>query len=164
MINFNIGGLAFSYSVMCPRKLWLYSNHISFEETSESVHIGKSIEENFYHREKKNIQIDGLNIDFLSNGIVYEVKKSSHSREFAIQQIKYYLFCLENKGMRNVSGVLKVPTERYQEKVFLNEEERSFIRQQLIEINRILNGPIPVVERKKICSKCAYYEFCYVKE
>lgn len=164
LINTNIGGLAFSYSILCPRKLWLYENNINLEETNENVRIGKNIEENYYKREKKNVLIDGINIDYLDNGVIYEIKKSSHSKDYAINQIKYYLYCLEKKGMENISGILKIPTERYQEKVVLTKEDRIFIEEQLMEIEKILNGDIPKVERKKICSKCAYYEFCYIEE
>lgn len=160
----NIGGLAFSYSVICPRKLWLYQNNINLEEASEDVRIGKSIEQNYYKQEDKGIQIDGINIDYLKNGVVYEIKKSSHFKEFAIEQIKYYLYTLEQKGMKEVKGILKVPTERYQEEIKLTEEDRLFIENQLEKIQEILNNDLPKLERKKVCNKCAYYEFCFIEE
>lgn len=160
----NIGGLAFSYSVLCPRKLWLYQNNINLEEGNEDVKIGKNIEQNYYKQEEKGIQIDGINIDYLKNGIIYEIKKSSHSKEFALQQIKYYLYTLEQKGMKDVKGILKVPTERYQEYVELSLEDRLFIQNQLEKIEKILKKDLPKLERKKICNKCAYYEFCFIEE
>ncbi len=163
-INFDLGGLAFSYSVMCPRKLWLYCNHIQFENFNENVKIGKEIEENYYLREKKNVLIDGINIDFFKDGVVFEVKKSSHSREFALLQLKYYLYVLEKKGFSNVKGVLKIPEERITEEIILEPDDVAFIENKLIEVSKVLSGSIPKVERKKICSKCAYYEFCFVEE
>lgn len=160
----NLGGLAFSYSVLCERKFWLYENQIQFENTHENVKIGKEIEENYYLREHKNIQIDGANIDFFKDGVVYEVKKSSHSKDFALLQVKYYLYLLRKKGIQNVSGILKIPEERVTEKVELTSEDIIKIEKQLVRTQDILHKPIPRVERKKICSKCAYYEFCFVEE
>lgn len=160
----NFGGLAFSYSVLCERKFWLFENQIQFENTNENVKIGKEIEENYYLREHKNIQIEGANIDFFKDGMVYEVKKSSHSKEFAVLQIKYYLYLLSKKGMQNVSGVLKIPEERVTKKIELDDADILKIEEQLEKAKKILNNPIPKVERKKICSKCAYYEFCFVEE
>lgn len=164
-INLNdLGGLAYSYSVLCERKFWLYENQIQFENINENVKIGKEIEENYYLREHKNIQLEGANIDFFKDGIVYEVKKSSHSKDFAVLQIKYYLYLLSKKGVQDASGVLKIPEERVTEKVELTGEDVVRIEEQLEKAKNILNKPIPKVERKKICSKCAYYEFCFVEE
>lgn len=160
----NLGGLAFSYSVLCERKFWLFENQIQFENTNENVKIGKEIEDNYYLRENKNIRIEGANIDFFKDGIVYEVKKSSRSKEFAVLQIKYYLYLLSKKGVQDASGVLKIPEERVTEKVELTDEDIVKIEEQLEKAKNILNKPIPKVERKKICSKCAYYEFCFVEE
>lgn len=87
----NLGGLAFSYSVLCERKFWLYENQIQFENMNENVKIGKEIEDNYYLREHKNVYIEGANIDFFKDGVVYEIKKSSHSKDFAVLQVKYYL-------------------------------------------------------------------------
>lgn len=74
------------------------------------------------------------------------------------------MYLLSKKGVQNASGVLKIPEERVTEKVELTDEDIVRIEEQLEKAKNILNKPIPKVERKKICSKCAYYEFCFVEE
>ena len=72
----------FAYSLICPRKLWYYSKGITMEDTSEYVSLGKLIDENTYNKERKHIFInDSINIDFMKNGIIYEIKKSKSLKE-----------------------------------------------------------------------------------
>ena len=72
----------FAYSLICPRKLWYYAKGITLEDTSEYVNLGKLIDENTFKREDKHILInDCINIDYMKNGIVYEIKKTVPRRE-----------------------------------------------------------------------------------
>lgn len=159
-----ITGLMFAYSLICQRKLWLYANDIRMEHESEDIEIGKYIDENSYIREKKQVLVDNkINIDYLKNGIVYEIKKSSATKEAAVYQIKYYLYVLKEKGINNPKGVLKIPKEKYVENISLTEQDILFIKKQLNEIIKIIRTKkIPALETKKICKKCAYYEMCHI--
>ena len=159
-----ITGLMFAYSLICPRKLWYYSKGITMEDTSEYVSLGKLIDENTYNKERKHIFInDSINIDFMKNGIIYEIKKSESLKEASEYQIKYYLYHLLKNGIENPIGILKIPKEKYEQEIYLTKEDILFIENQLKIIRK-------VIERKKapdclnssICKKCAYYELCEI--
>lgn len=99
-----ITGLMVYYYFICQRKLWYFTNEINMEQNSELVAIGTALDEGSYTRENKNILIDNtINIDFIKNGaVLHEVKKTKAMEEAGIWQVKYYMYYLENKGVRNV--------------------------------------------------------------
>ena len=160
----NITGTMYSYSFLCNRKLWLFSRNIEMEHNSQNVEIGKIIYDSSFSRHNKHVMIDNfINVDFIEDGIVYEVKKSSKGREMAINQIKYYLYILRKKGVDCPKGILSIPEEKKREEVFLTEEDVAFIEARLKEIETLINSPtIPEAIRIKQCRSCAYFDLCYV--
>ena len=162
-INY-VTGTIYSYSFLCMRKVWLSYHNLSFEGENELVHIGKFIDENTYTNQKHNFMIDNkVNIDFLKDNIVHEVKKSDKEKQMAINQIKYYLFILKQHGFDNIKGELNIPSKRYKEEVLLEERDNEKILERLEIINQTLSEKnIPETINKSSCKKCAYYEFCYI--
>ena len=162
-INY-VTGTIYSYSFLCMRKVWLYYHNLSFEGENELVQIGKFIDENTYTNQKHNFMIDNkVNIDFLKDNIVHEVKKSDKEKQMAINQIKYYLFILKQHGFDNIKGELNIPSKRYKEEVLLEERDNEKILERLEIINQTLSEKnIPETINKSSCKKCAYYEFCYI--
>ncbi|MBU1299705.1 MAG: CRISPR-associated protein Cas4, partial [Bacteroidetes bacterium] len=75
-------GTQINYYFLCHRKLWLFSNQIDMEQTSDTVAMGKWISESTYKREEHEIKIstdeDNIVLDFYDgkNKIIHEVKKS----------------------------------------------------------------------------------------
>ena len=95
LYNKKITRLMFAYSLICEKKLWYYANEISMEDNNEQVAIGRLIDEESYKREHKHILInDCVNIDFMKNGVIYEIKKSKKLTEMSRYQIKFYLYQL----------------------------------------------------------------------
>ena len=141
MLYKNVTGMMFAYSYLCLRKLWFFSHDIGLEIESEDVKIGKIIDEYSYKREKKNIVIDSVCIDFLEDGIVYEIKKSDAEKDMQLKQLKYYLYILNKKGVKNPIGILKIPKIKYQEEVYLTNEDITEINRQLNKINEIISNP-----------------------
>ena len=160
----NVTGVLYSYYFLCTRKMWLYAHDISLEDENEHVQIGKIIDETSYSRERKHILIDDcINIDYIHNGIVYEVKKSKKEKQMAINQIKYYLYVLHKHGLKDIKGMLAVPKEHITEEVFLTEEDIEIVETNLEVIKEILAGEnLPQSIDKPVCKSCAYYEFCYI--
>lgn len=107
---------------------------------------------------------DMISIDFLQSWrIVHEVKKSRSVEIASIWQLKYYMWILENKGIEIEKGILDFPKIKKREVVHLEDRDRKEIENTLDEIKRIVDMPQPpILARKKICSKCAYYEFCFI--
>lgn len=161
----NITGIMVYYYFICQRKLWHFVNQINMEQNSELVKIGKILDETTYTKEKKQILIDNtINIDFIKNGaVLHEVKKTKAIEEAGIWQIKYYIYYLQNKGIKNIKAKIDFPLLRETKEVTLEQEDREIIENVIKSIKEItqMDKP-PKVMDSKICSKCSYFDLCYV--
>ena len=158
-----ITGVMISYYFICYTKLWLFAHHIGLEREHENVRIGKEIHESSYSRERKEVQLPGMKMDFIRKGDtleIHEVKKSSRMANADRYQVLYYLYELRKRGIE-ADGIIHYPLLR--ETLHLNPTEDSFreIERIIHEIKEIVSGPFPAPVRKRICAKCAYYEFCF---
>ncbi|MEM3473831.1 MAG: Dna2/Cas4 domain-containing protein, partial [archaeon] len=83
-------GVQIQYYFIDPRRLWYFSKGITMEHNSELVEIGKIITNEFYKRDKKEIQIGRIKIDFYKKNLeIHEVKKSSKFIEASRWQLIY---------------------------------------------------------------------------
>jgi CRISPR-associated exonuclease Cas4 len=157
-----------NYYYICHRKLWLFSNGIQMEHTSDIVTEGKLIGEYSYtQRPQKTIelQFDSIKIDFYDpkNKVVHEIKKSDKVEEAHIAQVKYYIYILQKNGIDGATGLIEYPKLRHTTPVFLLQNDIVKIQQAELDIVRIITDEkIPEPINKKICQKCSYYDFCYV--
>lgn len=161
----NITGTMVYYYFVCERKLWYFVNAINMEQNSELVSIGKILDETSYKREKHSILIDDtINIDFVRNGaILHEVKKTKSIEEAGIWQLKYYMYYLEQRGVKNISAKIDFPLLRESKEIVLTQDDRNVLENVIKNINDIINTEkIPKTMNSKICKKCAYYDLCYV--
>ncbi|NLM10637.1 MAG: CRISPR-associated protein Cas4 [Clostridiaceae bacterium] len=160
-----ITGVMVEYYFVCKKKLWYFTNQIQMENEHENVLIGRMIDENSYAQERKNILIDGtINIDFIrKNKQIHEVKKSKSIEEATIWQVKYYLYYLKKLGLDGVTGVIDYPLLRQNLVVELDESDEEKIEEIIRDIESIVTTPSPPTSKKmRICSKCAYYELCFI--
>lgn len=160
-----ISGMMIYYYIVCKRKLWYFYNQIQMETDNENVIIGKVLDENAYEREEKHINIDDvINIDYIkSKGILHEVKKSKKIEEAGIMQVKYYLYYLKQKGVKGITGKVDYPLLKQSIDIELTDEDEKYIESALIDLKEIVNRPLPpLLEKKGICKKCAYFELCYI--
>jgi CRISPR-associated exonuclease Cas4 len=158
-----ITGTQINYYFVCKRKLWLFSKNITMEQNSELVEIGSLIHNSTYKRKKKEIQFDGIKIDFFekNSGIIHEVKKSKAIEDAHIWQLKYYLYYFKKLGL-NIKGKINYPVIRKTEEVNLSEDDTEKIKSIISKINSIvLSKNIPERISKKFCKKCSYFELCY---
>lgn len=160
-----ITGIHIYYYTVCKRKLWFFHHNIQLEQENEDVKIGKVIDESTYLRDNKHINIDNvINIDFIrSSKVIHEVKKSRSIEEASILQVKYYLFYLYEKGVREVKGKIDYPLLKQTINVELTENDIKEITEMIKNIKEIvlLKSP-PCFKKQKICKKCAYYELCFI--
>lgn len=160
-----ITGVMIYYYFICHRKLWYFGNEINMEQNSELVSIGKILDETTYSRENKSILIDDtINIDFIKNGaVLHEVKKTKSIEEAGIWQLKYYMYYLEQRGVKNVSAKIDYPLIRETKEIYLEEEDRDILRNVEKNIEDIIKeDKPPKVIKEKMCRKCAYFDLCYV--
>ena len=76
----NITATHINYYLVCKRKLWLFSNQIQMEHSSDLVAEGKLIGENTYNQRPEKyveIEIDNIKIDFYDakNKVIHELQK-----------------------------------------------------------------------------------------
>ncbi|MGL5069015.1 MAG: CRISPR-associated protein Cas4 [Sarcina sp.] len=165
--RFKVQGVKFNYFFVCKRKLWLFSNGIAMEKESERVTLGKLIHENSYKSSSKNKEKlidDMIKLDIFDDETVKEVKISSKMQGSDRLQLLYYLYYLKQLGIKR-TGTLNYVKEKKIEEVILTETDEQRIEESLKQIDELLKlERPPLVEKLKICKKCAYYEFCYAGE
>lgn len=162
----NIQGVKINYYFVCKRKLWLFSKGITMEQNSDRVMTGKLVHENSYKSKKhKELLIDNLiRLDIVDQIYVREVKISSKMEKADKMQLYYYLYYLKKLGI-NKKGMLNYVKERRQEEIELTCEIEKEVENTILDIVAInKNIKPPRLEKLPYCTKCAYYEFCYVKE
>lgn len=165
-----ITGTQFNYNQVCKRKLWLFSNGINMEHTSDLVYDGKLIHEDSYPQRSdryEELEIEGCKIDFYDarNKVIHEIKRSDKVETAHEWQVKYYIYVLEQNGLTDVTGILEYPTIRHTAKVCINDDDRKKIEEMKCNITEIIQSDVcPPIINAKICKSCSYYEFCYVKE
>lgn len=161
-----IQGVKLNYYFICKRKSWLFSKGISMEHNSDRVLSGQVIHKNSYPRMKKReVLIDGLlKLDIVDGDYIREVKISSKMSKADRMQLLYYLYYLKKKGIEK-KGLINYVKERRMEEIELTEDDELEIKKALKGIEQVLQlkSP-PEVINARICKKCAYYSFCYVKE
>lgn len=160
-----VTGVMFYYYHVCERKMWFFSRDITLEEGYENVEIGKIIDNTTYKRSRKHIQIDEtINIDFLKEWeVIHEIKKSASIEEASIMQVKYYIYYLNNKGIKISKGILDYPLIRQRREITIDEQDIKNIEDTIIAIQEIIEKPFPPSRiSSKICKKCAYYDMCYI--
>jgi CRISPR-associated exonuclease Cas4 len=136
------------------------------EQNSDRVLEGKLLHESAYPKVKnRNIQIDDfLNVDIMENGTIREIKISSKMEKASKMQLLYYLYCFKKSGVEK-KGIINYVLEKKKELVELTKEYEQELCDTLDEIQKITeSSKPPELEKLKYCVKCAYYEFCFVKD
>ena len=162
-----IRGTEVNYSVVCPRKCWLFVHSMGQETGSELVALGRLLHEiSFRWRGQRNVEIEGfVRVDFTAEGIVHEVKHGLAQHRAHVLQVAYYLWLLRKRGIET-QGILHYPRQRRREVVQLSPELETELRAVLrrVEEIRAMPNPPAVPRRMAICRSCAYDEFCWGDE
>ncbi len=149
------------------KKDWLFARRISPSVDDTSLEPDRIIGENTYKREKKELLLPGMKIDFMKKSegsiIVAEVKKSSKGEKAAIMQLLFYLYNLSKKGI-NAKGELLIPKERKKRIIELDEKSVKELKSLFAEMEEVLKKDTPPkIEKGKFCRNCAYNEFCWAE-
>jgi len=160
-----ITGSQISYFMHCKRQLWLFSKHIKMEDNSENVLIGRHISDNTFTRQKHEVEIEGIKIDFFDSAKkeIHEIKKSDRMDELHVIQLKYYLYILQKKGVESIKGIIDYPLLKKKKEINLTMKDIDEMEKLLTDINSILQMtvPPPVIELP-LCKSCSYFDLCYV--
>ena len=90
-----INGTLINYYVHCQRQCYLHYHRINLENDSELVKIGKALHS---QNEDKEVAVEGIKIDKITNDYIVEMKKSDADLEAAKYQLLYYLKVAKEKG------------------------------------------------------------------
>lgn len=174
-----IGGMLVGYYRLCPRKAWLSMRGIWMEQESDTVALGRLLDEHSYDRADKHIEInaeapDGTplvgKIDRanLKNGVLHETKKSRSCEDAHLWQVRFYLWLLARNGVTRTDGSpfcgqLDFPLLRRTELVTL---EPVHVEELIVTVEalRALAGqttPPDRLTKRTFCAKCAFDELCY---
>ena len=140
------------------------------EHTSDIVYEGKLIHETSYTQRSdkyQEVQIGNIKIDYYDpkNKIIHEVKKSNKIETAHHWQLKYYMYVLEQSGIKGIKGILEYPKLRKTEEIILSKRDISEIENIKNTIFKIINSETaPKIEKKTRCKNCSYYDFCYINE
>ncbi|MDE6251578.1 MAG: CRISPR-associated protein Cas4 [Lachnospiraceae bacterium] len=163
----NVNGTLMNYYFHCKRQCYLHGNRINLENNSENVKIGKALHESKLSDSKNTeLEIDNIKIDKLSKEYLTEIKKSDADENASKWQLYFYLYVLKSKGILR-KGKLEFIEKNKTEKKMLILELTPEIEAELIkyieEIKILVESDnVPPVLHKKQCTKCAYYEYCYI--
>lgn len=163
----NITGTMVNYYIHCKRQCWLFANNINLEDNSEDVRIGKVLHELRNEKaKKKEVAIDSIKIDKLTDDYLVEIKKSDADVEAVKWQTLYYLKVLKDKGIERKGKIEFIEKKKQHRKVIYVElapkleEELNLL---LKNIHAYIHGEsIAEVLNEKKCKRCAYYEYCYI--
>lgn len=171
-------GTHINYYFICKRKLWLFSRGLQMEQTSDTVLLGKLIDESSYERKDKAIDIDGtIVIDWIDdkNGVLHEVKKSDSMEDSHRWQVLYYLWYLKQKGVKiaddklqmadGVRGEIDYPKLKQKVEVVLTPEKEAELLEIVQRAEQVMSQEQPP-ERisKKFCKTCSYFELCWTNQ
>ena len=136
MTDKRITGVMIYYYFVCKRKLWYFCHEINMESENENVQLGKLLDEKSYERDEKHINIDNvINIDFIrEHRELHEIKKSKAIEEAGIWQVKYYLYYLEERGVKNIKGKIDYPLMKKTLLVELSEQDREKLKSIIMDV------------------------------
>ncbi len=174
-----VGGMLVGYYRLCPRKAWLSMRGIWMEQESDTVALGRLLDEYSYDRSDKHIEInaeapDGtplvgkLDRANLKNGVLHETKKSRSCEDAHLWQVRFYLWLLTLNGVTrsdgsSFRGQLDYPLLRRTEHVTLEAEHVDELVAIVAAIRELagLEIPPPRLTKRTFCAKCAFDELCY---
>lgn len=160
-----INGTQINYYFICKTKLWLFSHNIQLEDEHENVKLGKHLHETSFKREKDFLIDNLINVDFIKITDcveIHEIKKSQKMNLAHEYQLLYYMFYLKNeKDINNVVGFLDYPNIRKKKKISLTKQKEDELFEVISNIKYMISNSMPKPKKKRICSKCAYFEFCF---
>ncbi len=179
MTALRVGGMLIGYYLICPRKAWLSLRGLWMEQESDTVALGRLLDETTYARSDKHVLLeaeapDGTplvgNIDRanLRQGVLHETKKGRACEEAHQWQVRFYLWLLQRNGVcradgQPFTGQLDYPALRRREPVSLSPEQANQLATWTAEIRQLADQPTPPprLSRRKFCTQCAFEELCY---
>ena len=137
---------------------------INLEDNSEEVRIGKVLHENKNNSENSEVEIENIKTDKITDKYIVEYKKSDADLQATIMQVKYYMYILNQKGIRKDGKIEVFEKNKQNNKMHYienNEQINEEIEDLKKKVENLYNMPIPPKQEKENkCKKCAYNDYC----
>lgn len=156
---------------------------IWMEQESDTVALGRLLDEDSYGRAEKHLtieaeapdgtaligKIDRANLRTGPNGgVLHETKKSRSCEDAHLWQVRFYLWLLYRNGVTRsdgspFGGQLDYPLLRRTETVTLDPSHEAELTRTVSAIRNLAGQETPPARlaKRQFCSKCAYEELCY---
>lgn len=175
----SIGGMLVGYYLICPRKAWLSMRGLWMEQESESVALGRLLDERSYKKSDKQIMLHAeapggiplvgkIDRSNLKEGVLHETKKGRACEDSHQWQLRFYLWLLKLNGVNRsdetpFTGQLDYPALRKSKVVTLTEADEQQLQSTVEELAKVFEQsvPPPRLSRRSFCRKCAFEELCY---
>lgn len=149
------------------------------EQESDTVALGRLLDEHSYDRADKHITIDAEAPDGTSlvgkidranlrHGVLHETKKGRSCEEAHYWQLRFYLWLLLRNGVTRpdgsaFSGQLDYPLLRKTEVVTLTDEHVQQLIAYVAALRELASQetPPPRLTKRSFCSSCAFDDLCY---
>jgi CRISPR-associated exonuclease Cas4 len=117
-----VNGTLINYYFHCKRQCYLFGNRLNLEDNSENVQIGKALHEQKEEGIKnKEIEIENVKIDGLTDKYLIEIKKSDADVQACTYQILLYLKILKSKGIDRIGKLEFIEKNKQNKKIMLVE-------------------------------------------
>ncbi|WP_373513593.1 CRISPR-associated protein Cas4 [Persicitalea sp.] len=174
-----IGGMLVGYHRLCPRKAWWSLRGIWMEQESDTVALGRLLDQAAYARADKHLQVEAEAPDGtpligkidranLREGVLHETKKGRSCEDAHRWQVRFYLWLLHRNGVARADGSpfvgqLDYPLLHRTETVTLEAEHLAELERTVAAVRQLATQetPPPVLTKRSFCKKCAFEELCY---
>lgn len=164
MSHNSITGTLINYYFHCQTQCWLSANRINLEDNSEDVRVGKIL--HLFQNRTREVAIDNIRVDKLTQEYLIEVKKSDSDPEAAKWQVLLYLYRLRLKGIERKGRIEFIEKNNQNRKIHyveLDEVNERELLEVLAKIETLITAPKPPPPiYAKSCERCAYYEYCFI--
>ena len=167
------------YHAVCPRKAWYSMRGLAMEHESDTVRLGRLIDQTAYARRPRPplveatapdgtplaAKIDGAD---LRAGVLHETKKGRAEEHAHRLQVRFYLWVLTLAGVTRpdgspLTGQLDYPALRRTEPVELRPEHEAKLAETVAAVAALADRPSPPPRhpRRSFCRRCAFEALCY---
>ena len=167
------------YHAVCPRKAWYSLHGLSMEHESDTVRLGRLLDQTAYRRRPRPAMIEATAPDGtplvakidgvdLRAGVLHETKKGRAEERAHKLQLRFYLWVLALAGVTRADGTpltgqLDYPALRRTEPVEMTPEHAAELQRHVAALAALADEPAPPERfpRRSFCRRCAFEPLCY---
>ena len=167
------------YHAVCPRKAWYSMRGLWMEHESDTVRLGRLLDQTSYARRRRPEMIEAESPDGtalvakldgvdLRAGVIHETKKGRAEEGAHRLQLRFYLWVLKLAGVTRsdgtpLTGRLDYPALRRTEPIELAPEHEAELEGAVAALAELARQPTPPgrFPRRSFCRRCSFEPLCY---